>query len=318
MRRRYRALAALAGLAAASAVSQAQAPGDALPIEPAVRDRFASYLTRPGAKAMAFAPGTEQSWQAWGFASAVEVQQMVLEKCGRLGSPCVLLAIDDEVVWRPAADALHPALDRAVFMRPMRGEVRATEALALHGWPTALSAAAGRVPAGGALRVAGRPEGLDWYWVTAGDGAQGFVPAALVEGAVAAVPGDGTLDLGVAWRRVDELRGKAEAGDRAAQFQLGIWYEHGFGVERDPLEARRWFEQAAEQGHAVAAYHAGLAHELGLGVEIDIAEALRWFELAARGGHDVSRAKVTRYRAMVAPPPSPPAPPPAAAGPAPP
>ena len=131
------------------------------------------------------------------------------------------------------------------------------------------------------------------------------------------MPGDGTLDLGVAWRRIDELRAKAAAGDAAAQFQLGIWYEHGFGVERDLVESRAWFERAAGQGHAVAAYHAGLAHELGLGVEIDIARALPWFELAAQGGHDVSRGKVTRYRVMVQPPPAP-VPPPAAAGPAPP
>lgn len=295
----------------------AQPQLELVPDEPGLRERFASYLTRPGGKAMAFAPDAEQSWQAWGFDSAIEAQQMVLEKCGRLGSPCVLLAIDDTVVWQAEPDPARPALARPVYVRPVRGNVRAKDALRLREWPTALSASVGRVAAGADLAVGGRAEGQDWYLVRAADGRRGFVHAALVSGEVKPVPGDGTLDLGVAWRRIDELRAKAAAGDAAAQFQLGIWYEHGFGVERDLVESRAWFERAAGQGHAVAAYHAGLAHELGLGVEIDIARALPWFELAAQGGHDVSRGKVTRYRVMVQPPPAP-VPPPPAAGPAPP
>jgi hypothetical protein len=297
--------------------ARAQPQLELVPDEPGLRERFASYLTRPPGKAMAFAPGSEQSWQAWGFDSAIEAQQMVLEKCGRLGRPCVLLAIDDTVVWQAEPDPVRPALDRPVYVRPVRGKVRAGEALRLREWPTAMSAPLGKVAAGAELAVGGRAEGLDWYLVRGGDGRRGFVHASLVRGEVTPVPGDGTLDLGVAWRRIDELRARAEAGDSAAQFQLGIWYEHGFGVERDLVESRAWFERAAGQGHAVAAYHAGLAHELGLGVEIDIVQALRWFELAAQGGHDVSRGKVTRYRVMVQPPP-PPALPPAAAGPGPP
>ena len=50
------------------------------------------------------------------------------------------------------------------------------------------------------------------------------------------------------WR----LLKRFEKGDAAAQFDLGVMYEDGQGVEEDLVEAVRWYRLAADQGHASA------------------------------------------------------------------
>lgn len=284
----------------------------------AMRLRFDSYRTRSKPKAFAWAPGTEQSWQSWGFPTSEENQQVALEKCGRSGPPCVLYAIDDEIVWQADADPARPVLRRPLLPEPRTGIVRAKESLRLRRWPTAMSASASQVKRGAELRVTGQVPGLDWYEVVLPDRSRGYVLASLVEGEVK-VPVRETLDLGVAWSFIDRLRGRAEAGEANAQWRLGLWYDNGFGVERDSVEARRWLDRAAAQGHVDAAYQMGLMYELGQGVETDLKEALRYFAISAKGGHDVSIAKLTRYRPLLeGPAAGPPAVPRPAGGPAPP
>ncbi|MGA7978854.1 MAG: tetratricopeptide repeat protein [Chromatiaceae bacterium] len=49
------------------------------------------------------------------------------------------------------------------------------------------------------------------------------------------------------------LRKAAEAGDSVAQYQLGIRYrDGGWGVERDPNQARGWLSRAAASGNTLA------------------------------------------------------------------
>ena len=44
----------------------------------------------------------------------------------------------------------------------------------------------------------------------------------------------------------------AEQGDAQAQYNLGVCYEKGIGVTKNPEEARKWFREAAEQGYKLA------------------------------------------------------------------
>jgi uncharacterized protein len=87
----------------------------------------------------------------------------------------------------------------------------------------------------------------------------------------------------------------AEAGDAKMQRDLGNRYLHGIGVERDPIEARRWYVLAAGQGDGLAAYELGLIYENGLGVSSDKREAGRWFAIGARAGNAESIAKAKKY-----------------------
>lgn len=58
-----------------------------------------------------------------------------------------------------------------------------------------------------------------------------------------------------------ELQEKADAGDAAAQRELGIHYYYGWGVARDPSMATLLFSKAAEQGDAIAMRMMGLWYE---------------------------------------------------------
>ncbi len=53
----------------------------------------------------------------------------------------------------------------------------------------------------------------------------------------------------------DALRARAEAGDAAAQVNLGLMYANGDGVPQDDVEAVRWYRLAADQGNAAAQFN---------------------------------------------------------------
>ncbi len=73
----------------------------------------------------------------------------------------------------------------------------------------------------------------------------------------------------------------AEDGDVRAQFQLGVMFANGKGVEPDAAEAARWYRMAAEQGHAPAQTSLGALYYTGKGVKHDHAEAVQWLQRAA-------------------------------------
>ena len=69
-----------------------------------------------------------------------------------------------------------------------------------------------------------------------------------------------------------------------AQYNLGVAYSNGEGVEQDYAEAVKWWRLAAEQGIADAQYNLGIAYYDGDGVEQDYVEAVKWWRLAAEQG----------------------------------
>src|SRR5690349_10854452 len=61
----------------------------------------------------------------------------------------------------------------------------------------------------------------------------------------------------------------AEAGHARAQSNLAGLHAEGFGIERNPVEAARWFAIAARAGDSEAQAMLGAAYHLGLGVAPD-------------------------------------------------
>lgn len=76
----------------------------------------------------------------------------------------------------------------------------------------------------------------------------------------------------------------AEHGHVGAQFNLGVAYATGKGVEMNLERAARWWRAAAEQGHVTAQLDLGLLYWRGEGVDKNLAEARRWWQQAAAGG----------------------------------
>jgi|GEM_PF-1731215 len=81
------------------------------------------------------------------------------------------------------------------------------------------------------------------------------------------------------------LEKAASAGDKNAQFQLGVIYHDGTGVEKDMAKALEWLEKAAAQGEVRAQFNAGLMRYRGEGAKQNLTKALQWFEKAAQAGN---------------------------------
>lgn len=76
----------------------------------------------------------------------------------------------------------------------------------------------------------------------------------------------------------------AELGDVEAQYNLGVMYDEGAGVDRDLASAADWYRRAAEQGFIDAQTNLGMMYYQGQGVPRNYQEAARWFRQAADQG----------------------------------
>src|ERR1022692_2124462 len=81
-------------------------------------------------------------------------------------------------------------------------------------------------------------------------------------------------------RAFREWKAGAEAGQPEAQFDLGVLYAKGLGVQRDLTVAANWYRKSADQGNAEAEFALGQMYSRGWGVPRDFTDAIRWFEMA--------------------------------------
>ena len=84
---------------------------------------------------------------------------------------------------------------------------------------------------------------------------------------------------------VPTLTAMAEAGNAAAQYNLGVMYAKGQGVSQDYAAAAGWFRKAADQGYADAQNNLGVMYDNGTGVAQDYAAAVSWYRKAADQGY---------------------------------
>ena len=76
----------------------------------------------------------------------------------------------------------------------------------------------------------------------------------------------------------------AADGLATAKFNLGVMYDFGQGVAKDPAQAVRWYRAAAAQGHGGAQFNLGGMYFDGVGVAQDHVRSYAWFTLAAAAG----------------------------------
>lgn len=88
---------------------------------------------------------------------------------------------------------------------------------------------------------------------------------------------------------VAALRRAAEAGDPAAQTQLGLAYRNGKGVPQDLTEAVKWYGRAAEKNYAEAQAYLGFMYMTGRGVRRNDVEAAKWHRKAAEQGNPLGQ-----------------------------
>ena len=92
----------------------------------------------------------------------------------------------------------------------------------------------------------------------------------------------------------------AKSGNPSAQFQLGLSYELGRGLEKSDVLAVKWFEAAARQELPLACLHLGMFYEAGRGVKRDYVRAYKLYEIAAsRASTDTNRKAAEKKRDYV-------------------
>ena len=96
-----------------------------------------------------------------------------------------------------------------------------------------------------------------------------------------------------------DLRERAQAGDPVAQFNMAVRYAEGIGVQRDYLEAAKWYGAAADQGDAPAQFNLGLMFYQGTGLPKNLDYAYALFGLAAAQGDARAQAGMTAILAEV-------------------
>ncbi|GAB5405874.1 MAG: hypothetical protein Aurels2KO_41050 [Aureliella sp.] len=76
----------------------------------------------------------------------------------------------------------------------------------------------------------------------------------------------------------------AKQGHADSQFNLGLMYEQGIGVERNEMQAVAWYGQSATQGNSAAQFNLGVLYENGRGTAVNFEQANKWYRLASVQG----------------------------------
>ncbi|MCC7036690.1 MAG: sel1 repeat family protein [Alphaproteobacteria bacterium] len=80
---------------------------------------------------------------------------------------------------------------------------------------------------------------------------------------------------------VDNLRQKAESGDTAAQYAMGVYYE----IDNSHAEAAEWFSKAGNQGHGKSSVLMARLCDEGVVNNCDYKDVARWWRKAAYHGN---------------------------------
>jgi len=93
----------------------------------------------------------------------------------------------------------------------------------------------------------------------------------------------------------------AVRGNVRAQFDLGLMYARGEGVQKNEREAFHWFHKAARNNHVEAKFYMGLSFEQGRGVKKQAQLARYWFKIASKAGHRKAMAHLASIERRLRP-----------------
>ena len=72
-------------------------------------------------------------------------------------------------------------------------------------------------------------------------------------------------------------------------------------MEKNPIEAAKWFRKAAEQNDAQAQFNLSVCYANGQGVAKDYAEGYKWILLAAGQGSEFAKKALATVEGMMTP-----------------
>ena len=95
-------------------------------------------------------------------------------------------------------------------------------------------------------------------------------------------------------KAVENFRKGEKAGDAQAQYFLGFCYKHGYGVPKRPYLAVALWGKAADQC-LDAQYELGLSYLTGEGIEPNVNEGIKLLRSAMQKGHDDAPYVLAKY-----------------------
>jgi len=87
----------------------------------------------------------------------------------------------------------------------------------------------------------------------------------------------------------NQLYNLASNGSASAQYELGLLYEYGRGVNQDDTIALFWYEKSAAQKYTSALYRLAILYDNGWGPLVDKEKALNLYAAAAEKGHSLAQ-----------------------------
>lgn len=91
----------------------------------------------------------------------------------------------------------------------------------------------------------------------------------------------GANDMPLAFK---EFSSGAEAGDPAAQFNLGLMHEQGIGTDKNEKIALDWYKKSGALGNMFAQYNVAVFYENGRGTKVSFGQAHWWYRKAVSQG----------------------------------
>lgn len=82
-------------------------------------------------------------------------------------------------------------------------------------------------------------------------------------------------------KAVDCFQQAIDKGDAEAYFYLGLCYENGYGVDKDPVKAAELYEVAADKGEKNGQYALSKCYAAGIGVPKNLEKAVELCQLSA-------------------------------------
>ena len=74
-----------------------------------------------------------------------------------------------------------------------------------------------------------------------------------------------------------------------AQYNLGICYQNGIGINKNDRKAFDWYFKSARGEYLSAQNVLGDYYQNGIGIEKSFEKAIHWYNKAAENGHEKQR-----------------------------
>ncbi|PKC00966.1 HCP-like protein [Rhizophagus irregularis] len=87
----------------------------------------------------------------------------------------------------------------------------------------------------------------------------------------------------------------AENGNKFAQYNLGLYYQSGWGIEKNEIEAFKWYEKSAKQDNSDAQNYLGFLYKNGIIKQEDLEKSFYWYQKSAKNGNKIAQYNLGNF-----------------------